>query len=158
MPIASQSPYPQLRIVRSCTVRQASLASGACPLITPSASRRSVRLTQHPITRHCGIRRGPAHLGDRLRPLPEADRSNFSSDKQPSLPRSGPNGIICCAQQPVRSWEMRTWVSVWRRTSETPSTRSPPTGHTVAKIKIQNYAASATRGFESLLKSSGCPS
>ena len=32
---------------------------------------------------------GPAYRGERLCPLPVANRSNLSSDKQPTLTRSG---------------------------------------------------------------------
>ena len=49
----------------------------------------SIRPTQHPNKIHCRIRVGPVHLGDRLCPLPRANQSNFSSDKQPSLTHNG---------------------------------------------------------------------
>ena len=51
---------------------------------------RSRASTQHPIPRRRQIRRRPVHLGNWFRPLPDANRSMFSSDKQPILIHFGP--------------------------------------------------------------------
>jgi hypothetical protein len=53
--------------------------------IIPLVSARRFFHTGSPISCRRQIRRRPARLGDRLCPLPEAKRSNFSSDKQPRL-------------------------------------------------------------------------
>ena len=58
-----------------------------------SASRRFRRWSLHPRSCRRQIRRHPVRFDDRLCPLPEANRSNFSSDKQPALTRSRPKQV-----------------------------------------------------------------
>jgi hypothetical protein len=64
------------------------------------------QLPQNPNKRRRQMRLCSARLGDRFRPLLKANRSNFSSDKQPSLTRSRPErsqhrrrGGVCRAEE-----------------------------------------------------------
>jgi hypothetical protein len=76
--------FPLLKVLLSCHLDVDSRSSVALPTAASSALRTIRALTLYPNKRHRQMRRCPARLGDRFCPLPKANRSNISSDKQPS--------------------------------------------------------------------------